>query len=269
MSLKKFLTSRVFFLNLFVAIILVVGLLIITMGRIKSYTHHGISYAVPSFSGLTFEAAEELAKANSLEIEIMDSVYNKFSEPGTVIDQVPKSGKRVKEGRMIYLTMNALEPEKVKLPRITDISFRQAQVLLDNCGLTIDNITYEPSEYNDLVLRVKQGSKDVGEGDMLVKGSSVVLVVGQSKGNMETSLPDLHGLFLEEAHKALTNARLNLGVIIYDRSITTTNDSINARIWKQMPDNKVTSRVYLGSSVDLWLSVDPEKFNNESLPEQN
>jgi len=95
------------------------------------------------------------------------------------------------------------------------------------------------------------------------------LVVGQSKGNMETSLPDLNGLFLEEARKVLTDARLNLGVIIYDRSITTRNDSINARIWKQMPDNKVTSRVYLGSSVDLWLSVDPEKFNTESLPEQN
>jgi len=70
---------------------------------------------------------------------------------------------------MIYLTMNALEPEKVKLPRITDISFRQAQVLLDNCGLTIDSITYEPSEYNDLVLKVKQDSEDVGEGDMLLK----------------------------------------------------------------------------------------------------
>ena len=269
MSFKKFLISRVFLLNLLLAIVLVVVLLFITMGRIKSYTHHGISYTVPSFSGLTFEAAEELAEASSLKIEIMDSVYNKFSEPGTVIDQEPKSGKQVKEDRLIYLTMNALEPEKVKLPRITDISFRQAQVLLDNCGLTIDSITYEPSEYNDLVLRVEQNSEDVGEGDMLVKGSLVVLVVGQSKGNLETSIPDLHGLFLEEAHQALTNARLNLGVIIYDRSITTENDSLNARIWKQMPDNKITSRVYLGSSVDIWLSVDPEKFNTESSPEQN
>ena len=199
----------------------------------------------------------------------MDSVYNKFSEPGTIVDQVPKSGKQVKEGRMIYLTMNALEPEKVKLPRVTDISFRQAEVLLDNCGLTIDSITYEPSEYNDLVLRVEQNSEDVGEGDMLVKGSSVVLVVGQSKGNMETSLPDLHGLFLEDAHEALMNARLNLGVIIYDRSVSTKNDTLNARIWRQMPDNGVTPRVYLGSSVDLWLSVDPEKFNTENEPEQN
>jgi len=91
MSFKKFLTSRVFILNLLVAILLVVILLFITMGRIKTYTHHGISYTVPSFSGMTFEAAEELAKASSLEIEIMDSVYNKFSEPGTVIDQVPRN----------------------------------------------------------------------------------------------------------------------------------------------------------------------------------
>lgn len=267
MSLKKFLTSRVFFLNLLLALVLIFILLFVTMRQVKNYTHHGISYSVPTFSGMTFDSASELAESSSLKLEIVDSVYNKYSEPGTVIDQEPKAGKKVKEGRVIYLTMNALEPEKVKLPRLTDISFRQAQVLLDNCGLTIDSITYEPSEYNDLVLKVKQDNSEVNEGDMLIKGSSVVLVVGQSKGNMETTLPDLNGLFLEEARKALTNARLNLGVIIYDRSIQTESDSLNARIWKQMPDSRITPKVYLGSSVDLWLSVDPEKFNTENLPE--
>ncbi|HPF50452.1 MAG TPA: PASTA domain-containing protein [Draconibacterium sp.] len=269
MSFKKFLTSRVFFLNLLLAVVVVFVLLFATMSWIKSYTHHGITYSVPGFSGMTFEAADELAKENSLKLEIMDSVYNKFSEPGAVIDQVPKAGKKVKEGRVIYLTMNALEPEKVKLPRLTDISFRQAQVLLDNAGITIDNIIYQPSEYNDLVLKVEQDTSEVNEGDMLVKGSSVVVVVGQSKGNMETPLPDLKGLFLGEARKALTNARLNLGVIIYDQSVHTENDTLNARIWKQMPDRKITSKVYLGSSVDLWLSVDPERFNTETSSEQN
>lgn len=269
MSFKKFLTSRIFLLNLAIASVIVFILLFVTMRMIKSYTNHGTYYPVPGFSGMTFDSANELAENSSLKVEIIDSVYNEFSEPGTVIDQVPKTGKRVKEGRVIYLTMNALEPEKVKLPRLTDISFRQAQVLLDNCGIIIDSISYQPSEYNDLVLLVQQESMEVLEGDMLLKGSSVMLVVGQSKGNLETLLPNLNGLFLSEARTELTNARLNLGVIIYDRSIQSQSDTLNARIWKQMPDNTITPKVYLGSSVDLWLSVDPEKFNTETSPENN
>lgn len=268
MSIKKFLTSRVFFINLLLAIVLVFLLLLITLGRLKSYTHHGEAYTVPNLSAMSFEQAEEIAGTESLKVEITDSLYNKDMEPGVIVDQVPKAGKKVKEGRVIYLTINALEPEKVVLPKLTDISFRQAQVLLENCGLNIDSITYEPSEYNDLVLNVKQNSDEVGEGDLLIKGSSVTLVVGQSKGNMETSLPDLNGLFMEQARSVLTDARLNLGVIIYDRSIVTQDDSLNARIWKQMPDSKMTTKVYLGSSVDLWLSVDPEKFSAEEIPEQ-
>ena len=269
MSLKKFLTSRTFFINLLLAVALVFLLLILTLWSLKSYTHHGVTYTVPDFSGMSYEQAEEQAGSEQLRVEINDSVYNKNIEPGAIVEQVPKAGKKVKEGRIIYLTINAREPEKVRLPKLTDISFRQAKVLLENCGLNIDSITYEPSEYNDLVLRVLQNSEKVSEGEMLVKGSSVMLVLGQSKGNMETALPDLNGLFLEDAQSALTDARLNLGVIIYDRSIVTKNDTLNARIWKQMPDSHMTKKVYLGSSVDLWLSVDPEKFSHDETPEEN
>ncbi len=263
MSFKKFLTSRAFLINLSLAIVLAALLLFLTMKMLKSYTHHGISYVVPDLSGLTLEEATSTAEANLLKVEVLDSIYTKEAKPGTVVDQVPVSTKKVKEGRVIFLTMNSMEPEKVKLPKLTDISFRQAQVLLENRGLTIDSISYEPSEYNDLVLKVRQDSVEVEEGDMLVRGSSVDLIIGQSKGNMETRLPDLFGLFMEEAKDVLTDARLNMGVVIYDRTITTKDDTLNARIWRQMPDPANMSNVYLGTSVDLWLTVDQDKLTRE------
>jgi len=267
MSFKKFLTSRAFFISLALAIVAVALLLTLTMKMIKSYTHHGVSYAVPDLSGMTLEEASEAAQATLLKVEVLDSVYNKNATPGTVVDQVPKSDKKVKESRVIFLTMNSMEPEKVKLPKLTDISFRQAQVLLENYGLTIDSISYQPSEFNDLVLKVTQNSTEVLEGDRLVRGSSVDLVLGQSKGNMETQLPDLFGLFMEEAKDVLTAARLNMGVVIYDRTITTKDDTLNARIWRQMPDPQTLSKVYLGTSVDIWLTVDQDKLIRELTQE--
>lgn len=263
MSFKKFLTSRAFFISLALAIIIVALLLTLTMKMLKNYTHHGISYAVPELTGMTLDEASSAAEATLLKVEVLDSVYNKNAVPGTVVDQVPESMKKVKEGRVIFLTMNSMEPEKIKLPKLTDISFRQAQVLLEACGLTINSISYEPSEFNDLVLMVRQNSTIVQEGDMLIRGSAVDLVIGQSKGNLETQLPDLFGLFMEEAKDKLTDTRLNMGVIIYDRTITTKDDTLNARIWRQMPEPKTTSKVYLGTSIDLWLTVDQDKLIRE------
>lgn len=268
MSFRKFLTSRAFIISFALAIVLVVALMAFTFYKLKSYTHHGISYQVPDFTGLTFEQSDSLAQTAHLEVTVMDSVYNKFAAPGAIVDQVPKWNKRVKQGRVIFLTINSQEQEKVKLPRLTDISFRQAQVLLESSGLIVNNIRYQPSEFNDLVLNVLQDSVEVREGDMLVKGSAVDLIIGQSKGNVETSLPNLRGLFLDDAKDKLTDARLNLGVLIYDHSIKTKDDTLNARIWKQMPDALQVQKVYLGTSVDLWLTTDDDKLIQDILPEQ-
>lgn len=268
MSLKKFLVSRIFWINLLIAIVLVSGIIAFTLSSLKSYTHHGISYSVPDLSGMTYDEAKQVAEATQLKIELLDSIYDKTVRPGAVVDQVPKANQRVKEGRLIYLTINANEAEMVSIPKLTDISFRQAQVLLENCGLTIDSISYQPSEYTDLVLNVYQNEKELEEGDKLEKGSSVMLVVGQSRGNMETILPNLNGMFIDDARLALTNARLNMGVVIYDHSISTKEDTLNARIWKQMPDSHLVQKVYLGSSVDLWLTVDQEKLNSGEVTAQ-
>ncbi len=261
MSLKKFLLSRPFWISLAAAVILAVMLVVITLGSLKNYTRHGISYNVPDFYGMSFDEAQQAAEASHLKVQMNDSVYDKTVAPGAVVDQVPRSNQKVKEGRLIYLTINARESEKVTVPKLTDISFRQAAVLLENAGLEIDSIVYQPSEYTDLVLSAQQNNLELTEGDRLEKGSGVVLFVGQSHGNLETALPNLTGLFIEEAKMQLTEARLNLGVVIYDPSVATANDTLNARIWKQMPDSELTKQVYLGSSVDIWLTVDEVKLN--------
>jgi len=262
MSLGKFLKSRAFFINLLAAVLLVAVILIVTMQVLKSYTHHGVSYTVPNFTGLSVEEAIGKAHEGNLKIEVKDSVYNKKFSPGEILDQQPVAHSEVKENRTIFITINSVEPETVILPKLTDISYRQAQVLIDNCGLFIGKISYQPSEYNDLVLKVQQDSVAVKTGDKIIKGTSIDLVVGRSKGNMKTHLPNLTGFTIDEAEVTLTDANLNQGVLIYDITIRTAEDSINAKVWKQAPNPKFVSEVDLGSSVDLWLTVDSLKVNN-------
>lgn len=262
MSLGKFLVSRVFVANLLLALVIVAALIYGILQGLKYYTHHDISYPVPNLSGLTLDEAVASTQANNLKIEILDSVYNKRFEPGTVVDQQPTANSNVKENRTIFLTINSSEPEKIILPKLTDISFRQAQVLIKTNGLFIGDISYQPSEYNDLVLEVLQDSVPVFTGDKIIKGTSIDIIVGRSKGNSKTSLPNLTGFSMEDAQATLIGAKLNHGVLIYDETFKTAEDSLNAKVWKQFPNPKFVSKVELGSSVDIWLSASQEKIDN-------
>jgi len=262
MSLSIFLRSRKFLMHLLLAIILIVALVFLTLQGLKLYTRHGQSNPVPDFYGLNQTEAKETAKQYELRIEIVDSLYVDDAVPGAIVDQLPKAGSRVKEDRTIFLSINSTQPEQVILPQLTDVSFRQAKVLIENSGLEIGNISYRPSEYNDLVLEIQKDSEELFAGQKLPKGSSVDLIVGREQGNQATDLPNLLGLTIPEAKETLIDARLNTGVIIYDESILSAEDSTSAMVWKQQPNPRVAATTTLGSSVDLWVTVDQLKIDD-------
>lgn len=260
MSFVKFLTSWKFIKHLLLAFAIIFVIIIVTMQALKFYTRHGEANPILDFEGLSISEAMETAKQQNLKIEIIDSLYISDSAPGTVVDQFPEKQHKVKKGRTIFLTINSTQPELVSLPLLTDISFRQAQVVIENSGLKIGRISYQPSEYNDLVLKVQIDSVDIVVGEKLPKGASIDLIVGRQQGNQNTPLPDLKGLSIEQAENKLTDAMLNKGVTIYDESVISHEDSINAVIWQQRPSPKITGTVNLGSSVDIWVTVDQLKI---------
>ena len=266
MSLKNFITSRIFLKHLVLAILLVVIIITLTLQRLKSYTRHGESFPVPNFKGLTIDEIDAVAEQNQLKYEIIDSLHINGAKPGAVVEQVPVPGFRVKKNRIIFLTVNSTVPEKVVLPKLTDISFRQALGLIENCGLVPGKITYEPSEYNNLVLKVEQNEVELIQGEIIEKGSSIDLVIGSNSGVQDTPLPDLTGMTYTEADTLLTNYMLHTGVLIWDESIVTPEDSLSAVIWKQYPGKNIRL-VSLGTSVDLWLTLDSLKIHQPNIKE--
>jgi beta-lactam-binding protein with PASTA domain len=260
MSLKNFITSRAFFKHLILSILIVAVIIVIVLQQLKSYTHHGESYPVPNFEGLSLNEIEEVVQQAHLKFEIIDSMHFENAQPGAVVEQVPEPGFRVKKNRIVFLTINSTVPEMVVLPKLTDISFRQALGLMENCGLKPGKITYEPSEYNNLVLNVEQNLKVLKQGDIIQKGSSIDLVIGSNSGIQETPLPDLIGVTFADAQSLLTSYKLNTGSLIFDGTISTPEDTLAATVWKQYPGKNI-KLVSLGTSVDLWLTLDSVKIS--------
>ena len=260
MSLIKFLTGKLFLKNLALAILLSFLLILSTMLWLRIFTHHGKSRPVPDFYGTTVKDANDIATENKLLIFIIDSVYRTETVPGTIVDQNPVAGEKVKKNRRILLTINAVNPEVVVMPDVVGVSIRQAKAILENTGLEVGHLSYIPDLAINNVLKQKWNGLVIQEGDTIPKGTIIDLVLGTGLSNRKTIAPNLTGLIFYKARNKILSASLNIGAVLYDESVVTEEDSVRAFIWKQNPVNDEENLIRLGSPMYLWLTVDSTKL---------
>lgn len=266
MSFGKFLKSKVFLINLLLAVGITILLIAGTLKMISIYARHGESLPVPDLYNTAEAEYSSILKKNDLRYKISDSTYVEGMQPGSVIDQVPDAGHRVKRGRTVYLTINSSTPEQITIPRLTNISMRQSIALIEEAGLKQGNVIYEPSEFQNLVLKAQIGGRDIVPGAKANRGAFVDLYVGSGKAEGTVALPNLIGLTLETAQMVISESRLHIAAILYDETVSDRIDSLNARIWKQSPSPENT-QVNINSSIDVWLSLNSDKIfiDNEAV----
>ncbi len=265
MSILKFLISKKFLIHIASAIAFVAIVLICTFISLNIYTNHGENFATPDFSGLTEKQFIDLVHQKNLRYKIIDSVHISDLIPGVVVEQTPKPGSKVKENRTIFFTINAYSAEQVPMPQLVDFSLRNAQVTLESYGIRVGQLIYIPSEYSQLILGQHYKGKPIEPGTLIAKGATIDLLVGQGLSDEKTEVPDLFGLTLEEAKEKCQSISLNIDAIIYDDSIATQEDSTNAIVWKQLPEALSGKMLQLGSSMDIWLTIDSLKISPDTL----
>ena len=256
MNFLRFLTTKKFLRHLGIAAALTLLLLFGTMLWLRIYTHHGQTINVPNLAGLTLEEVADVTAARQLRYEVVDSVYSSEMPRGTVLKQNPVGNSKVKKNRNIFLTMNAVNPETVTMPRLVGLSIRQARLALQNTGLELGEIEYRPDYAINNVLQQMHNDSVITEGTEITKGSVIDLVLGMGLSNETTRVPDLVGLRLEPASEMIADYYLNIGAITYDESIQDEEDSATAFIWRQYPEFEEFRRLNMGLEVDIWLTVD-------------
>jgi beta-lactam-binding protein with PASTA domain len=264
MSLKNFILSKVFFKNLGIAAAIAVGSVMILLIWMNIYTRHGQARAVPDFFGLNIEETASLAKKSKLRYQIIDSVYTTIVPRGCIAEQNPKPGFKVKKWRTVILTINAFNPEMVMAPNLVGLPQRQALLEIESAGLTAGQLRYIPDLSKNFVIKQMHNGKEIVAGEPIQKGSVVDLVVGRGLSNEKTPVPDLMGMQLERAKGYILAASLNLGAFIFDSTVATEEDSINAFVYKQNPDFREDAKLQLGDLVYIWLSVDSTKLQSDS-----
>ncbi|MCK7541830.1 MAG: PASTA domain-containing protein [Marinilabiliales bacterium] len=260
MSVKEFLKSRIFWKQLGLALVIGVAIILILIIWLNIYTRHGQSRPTPEIRGLSIDEARHVVDKNRMKLQIIDSVYTTLVPRGCVAEQTPLPGHRVKKGRTIKATINAFNPEMVAVPDLVGLPRRQALSLIATSGLEVGQLNYVPDLTVDFVLKQTLHGRDVSPGDSVQKGMVIDLVLGRGLSSQRTPLPLLTGTTLEQARNEILGASLNLGAFVFDATVLTAEDSLNALVYKQNPEYVRDASVQLGSAVYIWLTTDSLKM---------
>ena len=266
MDFLRFLISKTFLRHLGIAAGLAVLILISILLWLRIYTHHGQGITVPNLTGLTLDEVNDVVSSRKLNYMVIDSVYSSDVPRGTVVKQNPEPISKVKVRRKIFITMNAVNPEKVHMPNLVSLSYRQAQLALENAGLEEGEISYRPDFAANSVLQQNLNGAVINEGTMVEKGSRIDLVLGMGLSSEKTKVPELNGLGLDAAKAAIQRKYLNFGLATFDETVLTGEDSLNAFVYRQSPRFDGFTEVNKGMEVFIWLTLDsallpvPEPF---------
>ena len=240
-----FLKLKKFYINLLIILLLCGALLWLTFRLLDKYTRHDEVYTMPDFIGQDYHEVER-QYAHDFHFFLIDSVYPKGQQPGSIYQQDPLPNSKIKKGRNVYIIIVAETPEKTVMPNLKNLSLRQALGTLESAGLDVERLDYRDSPYKNAILDQYYDGQPIAEGTELVKGSKIVLRVGIGRDKDRVKVPNLIGKSAADAKRLLNLTGLNLG-----RESFEDNDSLQLMCVRRMDPGPSSSSVNLGTFVDL------------------
>ncbi len=241
-----FLKEKKFYLNLLIIVLLSIVLLWLTFKLLNSYTRHDKVYTMPDFVGQDFKQVKH-EHSRDFNFILIDSVYPKGQQPGSIYQQDPLPGSKIKRGRNVYAIIVAVTPEKTTMPNVKGISLREAIGRLESSGLDVDHLEYVTYDYKNNIIDQYYLGAPIAQGTELVKGSKIMLRVGIGSDKSNVKVPNLIGKSADETKKLLNLAGLNIGVETHED-----NDSIQYLCVRRMSPGPSSGAVKPGTYVDVW-----------------
>ena len=214
-------------------------------------THHGETITVPKVTGMSLAQLENYLDERNLAYFVDDSSYNPATRPFTVLTQDPAPGEKVKEGRKIYIQVAMKNPPIIKMPKLTDGSVKNAQLILASYDLVVGQLQLVPDLASGAVLKQLVNGKEIRPGDPIAKGTKVDLVVGDGQGNQEFAVPNLVNMPLDEAKTLLVGQGLQVGEVFEQAAA---EGETPGAVVRQRPVPGPDATIRTGQLVDMWVA---------------
>jgi eukaryotic-like serine/threonine-protein kinase len=213
-KLKKIFTSKYLYLS--IVGILAAGIsvaLVLDNVIMPKYTNFNQGVTVPDVTKISLDEAEELLTSIGLRYEILDRRAHSAYPANYIIDQSPSALQLVKPNRKIYLTVNTAVTPQTVVPDVVNMSYRNAEIQLQNQGLTVGTVSYESSRFRNTIMR-----QSVAPGDTVDRGTVVNLVVSDGLGTRTVKVPEIVGKSYSEAQRLILSSGLRVGEVRFQPS---------------------------------------------------
>ena len=182
MFLIRYLFSKSFLKNIFFMTVFLIFLVFALLIFLNVFTRNNQSIEVPNLVGKSIDQFDKKLSEIELKYMIVDSAnFNPNYDIGSVLDQEPNAGSKVKKGRKVYLTLNSSDFKDVKLPKINGLTLRQARNVIESLGFTFGEIEYVDDIAYNVVISISSDSLQLAEGDFLKKTSTIDFKLGNGK----------------------------------------------------------------------------------------
>ena len=257
-----FLKSRAFLINLAIAVVALPLLFWIIFAWIGSYTRHNEFVEVPDFKDLKIRQLDAFVKDKNISYEIIDSLWDPKLQKGVVIRQDPEPGSKVKKDRSIYLYVTATMPPMIAMPKLEDLSTRQATAVCESYGLKVV-FKAVPDPCSGCIVKQLYKGKHIEPGTPILKGETVTLEFGKGEEDSGEGfpVPNLVGLNFRAARGKMTDLGLEW-TLIADPGI---KDTLNATVYDQDPEPGRGKTLIQGATIDLRITNDKGKLQKDSV----
>lgn len=179
MNFFRFVFSKTFWVQVVLALVVTIVLGFLVMKWLGQETNHGRTIVVPDLAKMQLDEVDQTLKKLHLDRVVLDSAnYNPDYPRYSVIEQNPAPGKKVKEGRKLYLKLNPAGYPKIEIPNMIRHTKRQVVPMLGSLGFEVGDITYKPDIAKDAVLELRVDGKQINPGDKIMKTTKIDLVLG-------------------------------------------------------------------------------------------
>ncbi len=210
--------------------------------------------SVPDVQNLSYEIAKQKLEEEGLTVEVLQESYNKEIEKGYVITQQPESGKLVKEGYPVKLTISKGK-QKVAVPNLVFKDIDEAEIILQNEDLKIGELQ---EKYDDLPVGTVIEHSPIANSEV-DEDSEIDLIVSKGPEIKKYIMPNLVDKNIDNAKDAIKTLGLILNNVDYVHDDVISKDNIISQSIK--PSIEVSEKTV----ISLVVSLGPE---NVELPNE-
>lgn len=161
---------------LFITLIAIIGFFGI-FKILNLYTLRNERIIVPNLIGIQ---VDEIPKIEQLNFKISDSIYDRNSKRGIIMNQFPAPNSEVKPYRTISITYNRKMPRLISVPIVIDQPAKDGIQNIKNAGFLIGKIDTVENNF-PIVISMSSNGQLLKGGEKLQEGSVINFQVGKEE----------------------------------------------------------------------------------------